>query len=396
LSAGTDTAVKNTLYDYFKRVLEEGQCEIYVSHDVDSVAAASMVIRMLSAHSIEAGVYPAVLASQVEVGENSLVIGSRPPRLGGGLAISRKREAPTKIGGWAIAYTASSLSHGILDVLSQVYRFPKELRSIAVAGHMSSFTKGLLSQVEDRVVSGLGEIFGSDIVSIKEGLKIMGYGAEDSLAYILENSLDPYLPGVGGNHKRASELAAQIPYHADREALKAVSKVLNDALGYPLVSVGLKPIYRDDLPFTDPYEAHICILAHMHVGPPEVAAVISTGLQGLSRISYRCLYSKRDLLAYLAEVFDKSKRVSTYSIKGKMVTVYPKIDVGIVWPIHKILTSLSHYQGLAVYETTPGYALPIEGPYDLQALKGLKVLAAGLLVVENIEDIPEVVSVIGI
>jgi len=396
LSASPDATVKGILGDYFKRVLEEGYCEIYVSHDVDSVAAASMVIRMLSAHNIETGIYPAALAHQVEVGERSLVIGSRPPKLGGGVAISRRREGITKIGGWAIAYTASSISHGILDALSQIYQLPRELRSIAVAGHMSSFTKGLLSQVDDRVVSSLGEIFGTDSVVIKEGLKIMGYGAEDDLARVLENSLDPYLPGVSGNRKRASELASQIPYQADREALKAASKALNDALGYPLVSVGLKPVYRENHPFADPYEAHMCILAHMHIGPSEVAAALSTGLQGLSRISYRCLYAKKDLLAYLAEVFDKSKKVSTYSIKGKIVTVYPKAEVSIIWPVHKILSSLSHYQGIAVYETASGYAIPIEGSYDPQALKGLKVLPSGLLLVEDADEIPEVVGVIGV
>ncbi|MEM4971852.1 MAG: hypothetical protein QXE01_11450 [Sulfolobales archaeon] len=396
MATSVETTAKNILQEFFKRVLDDGYCEIYVSHDIDSIVAASTVIRMLSAHNIEAGIYPAILLHQADPGDYSLVIGSRPPRIGGGVAIIRRREGLTKIGDWIVVQTPSSISHEVAEAISNLYQLPRELRSAIVAGHMSVFTRSLLSQVEDRYIAGLGEMFGSDAILIKEGLKIMGYGVEENLAYILETTLDPYIPNVSGNPQKSLEIASQITSQDGKEALKKISKVLNDIAGVSLVSVGFKPIYREDYPFLDPYEMYICLLGHLQAGSSEIAAFISTGLPGISAISYKCIYVKKEILAYLSEIFDKSKKVSTYSVKGRMFTAYPSIPLNIVWPVHKILTSLSHYQGYAVYETSGGYAFPIEGPYDPQSIRGLKVYPSGLLIVDDIEDIPEAVGVIGI
>ncbi|MDT7894651.1 MAG: hypothetical protein ACO2O0_11555 [Desulfurococcales archaeon] len=396
MAANIDISAKDILREFFKRVLDNGHCEIYVSHDIDSIVAASTVIRMLSAHNIEAGIYPAILLHQASPSEYSLAIGSRPPRIGSGVAIIRRREGLTRIGEWIVAQTQSSISHEILETISNLYQLPRELRSAVVAGHMSAFTKSVLSQVEDKFVAGLGEMFGSDAIIIKEGLKIMGYGVEENLAYVLETTLDPYIPNVSGNPQRSLDIVSQITSQDGKETLKKISKVLNDMVGISLVSVGLKPIYREDYPFIDPYEMYICLLGHLYIGSSEASTFISTGLPGISAISYRCIYIKKEILTYLSEVFDKSKRVSTYSVKGRMFTAYPDISLNIVWPVHKILTSLSHYQGYAVYEVSEGYAFPIEGSYDPQNMRGFKVFPSGLLIVDDIEDMPEAVSVIGV
>jgi hypothetical protein len=395
LSASTDTVARDILQNFFKRILEEGYCEIYVYHDIDSITAASMIIRMLSAHNIEPGIYPAILVQDTAPSEPSLIIGSKPPRVGEGVAIVRKKEGITKIGDWFITQAQSSISYEVAIALSQIYQLPRELRSASVAGHMSAFTKSILSQVDDKFIAGLGETFGSDAISIKEGLKIMGYGVEENLAYVLENTLDPYLPGISGNFKKSSEIASQITSQDGKETLKKISKALNDAIGIPLVSVGLKPIYREEYPFSDPYEMYICLLGTLYKGSSEVAAIISTGLPGISTISYRCLSLRKAILEYLYEIFSRNKRVSTYSVKGKIFTAYPDISSNIVWPIHKILTSLSHYQGYAVYEVGGRYAFPIEAIYEPQNLKGLNLSSSGLLLVNDIEEMPEIVSVIG-
>lgn len=381
------------LVDYFKRVLERGYCEIYVSHDVDSIVAAAMITRMLSAHNSLAGVYPATDISAGSPYEDSLLIGSRPPRHGSGLAIIRRKNGLSRAGDWGIYSIQGSIAQAVLEAISNIYQVPRDLRSAAIAGHMAAHTKSLLFAVDDRIISSLGDIFGSDAVIIKEGLKIMGFGAGDPLEAVLENTLDPYLPGISGNRGKASEISSLLKSHDDRDSLRAFSKAINDLLGIQLVYMGLKPIYRDDYPFVDPYELHLCILGHTAYGPPEVSAYISTGMPGLSRIAYNCIKIKKDIITYLSGILDRDKKVSTYSIKGKMVTIYPNTPSHIIWPVHKILGSISHYQGYAVYETTGGYALPIEGVMDLHSLRGFKI-SAGLIMIKDLQEIPEIAGVL--
>jgi len=387
------SSIHAILADYFKRVLEKGYCEIYVSHDVDSIVAASMIARMLSAHNSLGGVYPApdILAGSSH--EDSLLIGSRPPRHGSGLAIIRRKNGLSRVGEWGIYSTQGSIAQAVLETISHIYQVPRDLRSAAIAGHMAAHSRSLLFTVDDRVISSLGDIFGSDAIIIKEGLKIMGFGAGEPLEAILENTLDPYLPGISGNRGKASEISSLLKSQDDRDSLKAFSKAINDLLGTQLVYMGLKPIYRDDYPFVDPYELHLCILGHAAYGSPEVSAYISTGMPGLSKIAYNCIKIKRDIITYLSGILDRDKKVSTYSIKGKLVTIYPNIPSHIIWPVHKILGSISHYQGYAVYETTGGYVLPIESPMDLHSLRNFKI-SAGFVVIKDLQEIPEIAGVL--
>ncbi len=381
----------NPVSEFLKKLLDRGYCEIYVSHDIDSIVAASIVIRLMSAHKIEIGVSPASALLTTTPSENSLVIGSKPPRGGGGLAILRKREDVSRTAEWVITYSLGSISQEVLRAASQLYQVSRELRSAAVAGHMASFSKDLLSTVEDKIVSNLGEIFGPDSVYIKEGLKIMGYTAWDHISYSLENTLDPYIPGVTGNPSKISEIVGSVS-QGDRDSLKKLSKLINDLAGLELVSVGLKPIYGDDYPFIDPYELNICLLASIANGSSEVSAYISTGMPGLARISYRCLHHKRDIMEYLRDIIDKNKKASTYSVKGKMITVYPKIKAHMIWSVHKILRLLLHYNGYAAYEIEKGYAIPIEKTIDPVYMRGLRIAPSGLAIVDSLQEAYEVID----
>ncbi|GAY25293.1 hypothetical protein ATG_04960 [Desulfurococcaceae archaeon AG1] len=379
--------------EFLKKLLDKKYCEIYVSHDIDSVIAASIIIRLMGAHKIDVGVSSASTLLTTTPPDTSLIIGSKPPRGGGGLAILRRRDEGPKIGEWIIIYASGSISQEVLEAVSQFYQVPRELRGAAVAGHMASFSKNLLSSVDDKIISGLGEVFGSDSSHIKEGLKVMGFGVWDSLSYVFENTLDPYIPGVTGNPSKVSEIVGSIQ-QSDKEALKRLSKAINDLTGLELVSVGLKPIYWDEYPFVDPYELHICLLASIASGSPEVSSYISTGMPGLSRIAYRCLDHKKMIIDYLKDIIDKSKRVSTYSVKGRVVTIYPRISVNIIWPVHRILALLSHYNGYAVYEIEEGYAIPVDKTIDPVSMKGLRITPGGLAIVESVQGAAEVVSLL--
>ncbi len=384
---------RNIISDFLKKLLEKRYCEIYVSHDADSVIAASIVIRLMSAHKIDLGISSASALISTTPSDTSLIIGSKPPKGGGGLAIIRRRDEGSRANGWVVAHVPGSITQEILRAASQLYQVPRELRGAAAAGHMASFSKDLLSRVDDKVVSSLAEIFGPDAIHIKEGLKVMGFGAWENLSYILENTLDPYIPGVTGNPSKASEIAGSIT-QSDKEKLRELSKIVNELAGLELVFVGMKPVYWNEYSFVDPYELHICLLASIAKGSPEISSYISTGVPGLSRIANRCLDHKKEIIDYIRNIVDKSKKVSTYSVKGKIVTVYPKISAGIVWPVHRILSLLSHYSGYAVYEVEGGYAIPIEKTIDPVSMKGLRITSSGLAFVGSVQEAAEVISLL--
>lgn len=379
------------LKDLLRRSLEEKQLEIYVSHSTDSVAAASMVIRLMSAHGSSAGVSPAShLAREAPEGE-ALVLGARPPRAGSGVALVKRRGDVSRHGDWILVDTPSSISHEIFAAVSHFYQVPRELRSAAAAGHMGAFSGGLLSIVEDQVVSKLPELFGSDSVLLVEGLKIMGYGSGEPLEQVLENTFDPYLPGITGFRGKGAEILGSLKIsQIDSEVLRSVARALNTATGSMLASYGLKPYYHEEHPFKDPYELSLCVSGFSGISPAAVAAYISTGLSGLSQIAYECHAIKSGLAAYLKELLvEKKIKAVTYSIKGSRVTVYPSPGYHLLRPLHHILASLSHYQGYPAYEVEGGYAVPLS-ELDLAAHRGLDLREPDVAVVKDLQEVPEV------
>ncbi len=385
----------SNLHKYLEEYIREGYVECLYNPDIDSIIALSILVRALNANSVNIGIssiYEIQDHSETKysnIGIGTVLIGNR--------SISIARNASHSTHSSNVIKPQGSITEYVFSSISKIYKLPKDLRSISVVGHLYHYTdNGLLSGVDDRYIKDLGNIFGEDSIAIKNGLKVHRYGGEFDLVYVLSNSLDPYIPLSKESIKNIIDATSNETSESTEEVLKEIAKSINEKIGRDLVKKGLKPLYGENYPFIDPYDASICISSIASLDPSTLALYISSGFTGISLLALKCSNIFAEIKNYLDQLLiNKEIRSHTISIKGVRMTIYPSLKYSIVRPVHNILSALNHYKGtIPIYDIDGKYVLIIENPSIGEKIMELsiEVTGGGLAIIHDLEKHVEAIK----
>ncbi|MEM4484691.1 MAG: hypothetical protein QXE13_02395 [Sulfolobales archaeon] len=360
------------------RIANEGYfTEILVHPDIDSVLAASMILRLASLKDYEIGVSASELSE--EPSEKTLVIGfSRPKTFFRGYIIGKNKVFSFREDRIILIPHASSIARYVAESIQKIYTIPREMRSLALASYLyTSADNGMLHNLSDETVRMSSDIFGVDAARIVVGLKMMGFYDESYIDRNLINTIDPFIPGISGRRNVVSELMKEIGSGRGRDYIEKVSEIINTKINLRILEVGNKPYYEQSYPFIDPYEAVHCINMAINRDPVMTTLYIATGLSGISMISIKC---KDDLVKVIETVYKIIEREGSEIGYHKIDnTRLVEISIGecsreILYEVYLILKDLKMFQETLVFRCGGRYLYPLRKPlpYSRDLLKQMQ------------------------